>query len=107
MPEDRTAHKVHQWSFSIRRSWVNTMLKQINELDLQYMLAPVPNKIFCLKQAREKLNQIDRQHWEDSLLCNGRDESNQIWQSKTLFLAFLKVRSSIVSTFFLSFLHIT
>ena len=76
MPEDRTAHKVHQWSFSMRRSWENTMLKQINELDLQCMLAPVPNKTLCLKQAREKLNQIDRQHWEDSLLCNGRDESN-------------------------------
>ena len=76
MPEDRTAHKVHQWSFSIRRSWENTMLKQINELDLQCMLAPVPNKTFCLKLDSEKLNQIDRQHWEDSLLCNGRDESN-------------------------------
>ena len=76
MPEDRTAHKVHQWSFSMRRSWENTMLKQIDELDLQSMLAPVPNKILCLKQAREKINQIDRQHWEDSLLCNGRDESN-------------------------------
>ena len=76
MPEDRTAHKVHQWSFSMRRSWENSMLKQINELDLQCMLAPVPNKTLCLKQAREKLNQIDRQHWEDSLLCNGRDESN-------------------------------
>ena len=76
MPEDRIAHKVHQWSFSMRRSWENTMLKQINELDLQCMLAPVPNKTICLKQAREKLNQIDRQHWEDSLLCNGRDESN-------------------------------
>ena len=36
----------------------------------------MPNKTFCLKQAREKLNQIDRQHWEDNLLCNGRDESN-------------------------------
>ena len=51
-------------------------VKQIDELDLQCMLAPVPNKTVCLKQAREKLNQIDRQHWEDSLLCNGRDESN-------------------------------
>ena len=40
------------------------------------MLVPVPNKAFCLKQSKEKLNQIDRQHWEDSLLCNGRDESN-------------------------------
>ena len=59
MPEDRTAHKVHKWSFSIRRSWENTMFKQIDQLDLQCMLAPVPNKTFCLKLAREKLNQID------------------------------------------------
>ena len=29
------------------------MLKQINELDLQCMLAPVPNKTFSLKLARE------------------------------------------------------
>ena len=43
MPEDRIAHKVHQWSFSIQRSWENTMLKQIDQLDLQCMLAPVPN----------------------------------------------------------------
>ena len=52
------------------------MLKQIDELDLQCMLAPVPNKTFCLKLAREKLNQMDRQHWEDNMLCKGRDESN-------------------------------
>ena len=39
-------------------------------------MAPVPKKIFCLKLARQKLNQIDRQHLEDSLLCNGRNESN-------------------------------
>ena len=76
MPEDRTAHKVHQWSFSIRRSWKNIMLKQIDDLDLQCMLAPVSNKTFCLKLARNFLNQIDRQLWEDRLLCNGRDESN-------------------------------
>ena len=46
MSENRRAHKVHQWSFSMRRSWENTMLEQFNELDLQCMLAPVPNKTF-------------------------------------------------------------
>ena len=53
------------------------MLKQIDELGLQCVLAQVPNKTFCLKIARKKLNQIDRQHWEDSMLCNENDEFNR------------------------------
>ena len=52
------------------------MLKYLDELDLQCMLAPVPNETFYLKLAREEFNQIDRQHWEDNMLCKGRDESN-------------------------------
>ena len=39
------------------------------------MLAPSPNKSACLKVAREKLLQIDKQKWENALVSNGRDEN--------------------------------
>ena len=40
------------------------------------MLTPSPNKSACLKVAREKLLQIDKQKWENALVSNGRNENN-------------------------------
>ena len=77
MPDSRKAHKVHQWSFSVRRSLENVMMEHIDNLDLQnYLLVPSPSKAACSKVAREKLWQIDKQNWENVLVSIGRDETN-------------------------------
>ena len=35
MPESRVEYRVHQWAFSVTRSWENTMLKFIERLEIQ------------------------------------------------------------------------
>ena len=77
MPESRTAHRIHQWSLSVSRSWKNAMLKHIEDLELQnYMLTQSPNKSACLKAAREKMTQLDILNWENALANNGTDANN-------------------------------
>ena len=74
MPEDTTAHKVHQWSFSIRRSWQNTMLLQIDELDLHrgsYMSAHV------LLNLLNELGKRDKMRGLPSILSLFRNEFNK------------------------------
>ena len=78
MPESRTAHRIHQWSLSMSRSWENVMLKHIEDLELQnYMLTQSPNKSACLKAAREKMTQLDISNWENALANNGTDANNR------------------------------
>ena len=77
MPGSRTAHRIHQWSLSVPRSWENVMLRHINDLDLQNcMITPSPNKSACLNAARDKLTRLDNINWENALMSNGKDENN-------------------------------
>ena len=77
MPENRTARKIYQWFLLERRSWENTMLKCIEQLDIQNcMLSPLPSKAACMKKVKEKLLQIDSQNWENEIASYGRDENN-------------------------------
>ena len=77
MPDDRTIRKIHNWSFSIGKSWENRMLKLFNSLSLQEpMLAHSPSKAACLKIAREKLIEIETQKWCDQLFSDGNSNDN-------------------------------
>ena len=81
MPDDRTIRKIHNWSFSIGRSWENRMLNLFDSLSLQdSMLAPSPSKLTCLALAKEKLIEIDTQNWRNQLFTdgNGIDSGNKL-----------------------------
>ncbi|MCG8045103.1 MAG: reverse transcriptase family protein, partial [Candidatus Thiodiazotropha endolucinida] len=76
MPEQRTIRKIHNWSFSIGKSWENNMLKFIESLGIQeHMLVPSPSKYMCMKLAREKLIATEKLNWENQLLSDGNSEN--------------------------------
>ena len=72
MPDDKAIRKIHNWSFSIGRSWENCMLNLFDSLSLQdSMLAPSPSKSTCLALAKEKLIEINTQKWHNHLFTDG------------------------------------
>ena len=81
MPDDRTIRKIHNWSFSIGRSWENRMLNLFDSFSLQdSMLAPSPSKLTCFALVKEKLIEIDTQNWRNQLFTdgNGIDSGNKL-----------------------------
>ena len=81
MPDDRTIRKIHDWGFSIGRSWENRMLNLFDSLSLQdSMLAPSPSKSTCLALAKKKLIEIDTQKWHNQLFTDGKglDSGNKL-----------------------------
>ena len=76
MPEQRSIRKIHEWSFSIGKSWENRMLKFIESLGIREpMSVPNPSKYVCLKLAREKLIAIEKQGWQNQLASDGNSEN--------------------------------
>ena len=77
MPESRLVKHIHKYSLDRGKSWESKSRKLFSGLGIDdLLLIDNPSKAACIRKAKEKLSEVDKEKWYNCLMSNVKDANN-------------------------------